>query len=291
MRASSTERFLASLSRRRILPEMETQPASVPVSARETEQDVEEEEESPKRTSETAAQQQRRDKIQATTNRVNASQVLDGEFADPLEEDEERGEMATLAQQRKHEPCTISKDLLQLERGSSSLENSLRVFQSKAAPSSTWQEETCARVMPPLPESSVLGRVKSFLPVLDKANRNLFSDIQERGAEQFDIEVVNVGDDKPYIQMDLALGFADLYTPEAVAAAELAANGQLQQREIPIGLAENSSESESDSDSDSDEEQETLENALSTRDFRTSSATVEMTSNDRVSKRSKIQPM
>ncbi len=88
---------------------------------------------------------------------------------------------------------------------------------------------------------------------------------------------------------DLALGFADLYTPEAVAAAELAANGQLQQREIPIGLAENSSESESDSDSD--EEQETLENALSTRDFRTSSATVEMTSNDRVSKRSKIQPM
>jgi hypothetical protein len=100
---------------------------------------------------------------------------------------------------------------------------------------------------------------------------------------------VNVGDDKPYIQMDLALGFADLYTPEAVAAAELAANGQLQQREIPIGLAENSSESESDRDSD--EEQETLENALSTRDFRTSSATVETTSNDRVSKRSKIQPM
>jgi hypothetical protein len=88
---------------------------------------------------------------------------------------------------------------------------------------------------------------------------------------------------------DLALGFADLYTPEAVAAAELAANGQLQQREIPIGLAENSSESESDSDSDG--EQETLENALSTRDFRTSSATVEMTSNNRVSKRSKIQPM
>ncbi|CAK9191336.1 unnamed protein product [Sphagnum troendelagicum] len=258
MRASSTERFLASLSRRRrILPEMETQPATVPVSARETEQDVEEEEEeSPERTSETAAQQLLRDKIQATTNRVNASQVLDGEFADPLEEGEERGEMATFAQQQKHGPCTISKDLLQLERASSSL---------------------------------VLGRVKSFLPVLDEANRNLFSDIQERGAEQFDIEVVNVGDDKPYIQMDLALGFADLYTPEAVAAAELAANGQLQQREIPIGLAENSSESESDSDSD--EEQETLENALSTRDFRTSSATVEMTSNDRVSKRSKIQPM
>ncbi|CAK9189939.1 unnamed protein product [Sphagnum troendelagicum] len=260
MRASSTERFLASLSRRRILPEMETQPATVPVSARETEQDVEEEkeeeeEERPERTSETAAQQQLRDKIQATTNRVNASQVLDGEIADPLEEDEERGEMATLAQQ-KHGPCTISKDLLQLERASSSL---------------------------------VLGRVKSFLPVLDEANRNLFSDIQERGAEQFDIEVVNVGDDKPYIQMDLALGFADLYTPEAVAAAELAANGQLQQREIPIGLAENSSESESESDSD--EEQETLENALSTRDFRTTSATVEMTSNDRVSKRSKIQPM
>ncbi len=77
---------------------METQPASVPVSARETEQDVEEEEESPERTSETVAQQQLRDKIQATINRVNASQVLDGEFADPLEEDEERGEMATLAQ-------------------------------------------------------------------------------------------------------------------------------------------------------------------------------------------------
>jgi hypothetical protein len=98
MRASSTERFLASLSRRRILPEMETQPATVPVSARETEQDVEEEEESPERTSETEAHQQLRDKIQATTNRVNASQVLDGEIADPLEEDEERGEMATLAQ-------------------------------------------------------------------------------------------------------------------------------------------------------------------------------------------------
>ncbi len=77
---------------------METQPAPVPVSARETEQDVEEEEESPDRTSETAAQQQLRDKIQATTNRVNAGQVLHGEFADPLEEGEERGEMATLAQ-------------------------------------------------------------------------------------------------------------------------------------------------------------------------------------------------
>jgi hypothetical protein len=180
MRASSTERFLASLSRRRrILPEMETQPATVPVSARETEQDVEEEEEeSPERTSETAAQQLLRDKIQATTNRVNASQVLDGEFADPLEEGEERGEMATFAQQQKHGPCTISKDLLQLERASSSLENSLRVFQSKAVSSSTWQEEPCARAMPPLPESSVLGRVKSFLPVLDEANRNLFSDIQ-----------------------------------------------------------------------------------------------------------------
>jgi hypothetical protein len=98
MRASITERFLASLSRRRNLAEMETQPAPVPVSARETEQDVEEEEESPDRTSETSAQQQLRDKIQATTNRVNASQVLDGEFADPLEEGEERGEMAKLAQ-------------------------------------------------------------------------------------------------------------------------------------------------------------------------------------------------
>ncbi len=77
---------------------METQPAFKPVSARETEQDIEEEEESPERTSETAAQQQLRDKIQATTNRVNANQVLDGEFADPLEEDEERGGMARLAQ-------------------------------------------------------------------------------------------------------------------------------------------------------------------------------------------------
>jgi E3 ubiquitin-protein ligase AIP2 len=78
--------FASLISRGRNFPEMETQPAaaaaaatSVPaVPARETDQDGVEED-IPETTEEIAGQQLR-DEIQAIINRVNASQVLDGEF-------------------------------------------------------------------------------------------------------------------------------------------------------------------------------------------------------------------
>lgn len=112
-----------------------------------------------------------------------------------------------------------SRDLLQFERGTSALEERLRVV----PPSSDAKPR-----MPTtsVPESSVLGRLKAFLPMMDEANRALFSGIEEKGREQYDIEVVDEDDEKPHIEMDLALGIADLKTPEALAAAERAAAGQ-----------------------------------------------------------------
>jgi len=48
---------------------------------------------------------------------------------------------------------------------------------------------------------AVLGRLKAFLPMMDEANRKLFSGIEEKGREQFDIEVVDEDSDKPHIEM------------------------------------------------------------------------------------------
>lgn len=128
-----------------------------------------------------------------------------------------------------------NRDLLLLERGTNSLENRLRLSSSDAKP----RMPTTS-----VPESSVLGRLKAFLPMMDEANQKLFSSIEEKGREAFDIEVVDEDDNKPHIEMDLALGIADLNTPEALAAAERAAAGQVQ--------------SSSDDDMESDDEIHTI---------------------------------
>lgn len=36
---------------------------------------------------------------------------------------------------------------------------------------------------------------------MDEANQKLFSDIEEKGRDKFDIEVVNEDDSKPHIEM------------------------------------------------------------------------------------------
>ncbi|KAL3680589.1 hypothetical protein R1sor_023545 [Riccia sorocarpa] len=143
---------------------------------------------------------------------------------------------------------SISGELLELETNATALEKRLLVWSRgdklpdakdllKAPPS-----------IGPVPESSVLGRIRSFLPTLDEANRKLFSDIKVDGAERFNIENVTSTDER-YVEMDLALGVADLHTPEAVAAAELASNGQV----IQLDRTSNGVESSSDSDSDEEE--------------------------------------
>jgi len=140
-------------------------------------------------------------------------------------------------------PSDRNRDLLQLERGTNPLEERLCVI----PPSSDAKPR-----MPTtsVPESSVLGRLKAFLPMMDEANRKLFSGIEENGREQFDIEVVDEDEDKPHIEMDLALGIADLNTPEALAAAERAAAGQGQN---PTQVADVSDDS-SDDDMEPDDE-------------------------------------
>ncbi|CAM6081507.1 unnamed protein product [Calypogeia fissa] len=135
-----------------------------------------------------------------------------------------------------------NKDLLQLESRSTVLEQRLRVCTNG---------EDVAKREPPLitatPQSSVLGRIKSFLPAMDQANRKLFSDIKERGTEEFNIESISDPEAR-YVEMDLALGVADLNTPEALAAAELAANGQV------LKVDDSAVSSDDSSDSDTDEE-------------------------------------
>lgn len=48
---------------------------------------------------------------------------------------------------------------------------------------------------------AVIGRLKAFLPVMQEANEKLFSGIEEKGREEFDIEVVDEDDTKPQILM------------------------------------------------------------------------------------------
>lgn len=129
-----------------------------------------------------------------------------------------------------------NKDLLRLEESASVLDKRLLVCSN--GNDSLRREPP---VITAMPESSVLGRIKSFLPALDLANRKLLSDIQERGADEFNLESVSDTDER-YVEMDLALGVADLNTPEALAAAELAANGQV----LKVDHSAGSSDSESD---------------------------------------------
>eukprot|EP00250_Pteridium_aquilinum_P013335 c21278_g1_i1 orf=211-738(+) len=76
-------------------------------------------------------------------------------------------------------------------------------------------------------EGSVLSRVRAFLPVLDEANRKLAEAIKEKGPEDYDIEVLKRHEETAYVEMDLALGVADLHSSDAVSAAERLTGGQV----------------------------------------------------------------
>ncbi|KAL0911909.1 hypothetical protein M5K25_017845 [Dendrobium thyrsiflorum] len=76
----------------------------------------------------------------------------------------------------------------------------------------------------PLPKSQALGKVKEFLKVMAKANRDLELRAQVNPSSNYDVEVLN-GDEKEYIEMDLLLGVADLHSDEAVTAAEASMSG------------------------------------------------------------------
>ncbi|GAQ78586.1 hypothetical protein KFL_000150400 [Klebsormidium nitens] len=78
----------------------------------------------------------------------------------------------------------------------------------------------------PVAESSILSRLKNFLPEMAQANAKLEDEMKDKPRESFDIEADAGENDEPHIEMDLALGVAELKTPEALAAAERAMNGQ-----------------------------------------------------------------
>ncbi|XP_024374323.1 uncharacterized protein [Physcomitrium patens] len=142
----------------------------------------------------------------------------------------------------KHSEVQTNRDLLLLERESNPLENRLRVVQQSSGDAKPRMPTTS------VPESSVIGRLKAFLPVMQEANEKLFSGIEEKGREEFDIEVVDEDDTKPQILMDLALGIADLNTPEAIAAAERAAAGQVHISSQLTDTPDDSSDDDMESD-------------------------------------------
>jgi hypothetical protein len=93
--------------------------------------------------------------------------------------------------------------------------------------------------------SALLGKLQTFLPVLEKANEKLSAEMAVRPASEFDIENVEEGQG-PHIEMDLACGIIDLKDKAAEEAAEGAvAYG---------GRVEEESGSDDDEDSSDDEE-------------------------------------
>jgi len=89
-----------------------------------------------------------------------------------------------------------SRDLLTLERMDTSVPECLLL-------------EPTSRDKPiPLPPSSVLAKVRDFLPKMEQANR----DLSQRAPTTVDIEHVEEG--QAVIEMDLALGVAE--APEGV---------------------------------------------------------------------------
>ncbi|KAJ8528476.1 hypothetical protein K7X08_022168 [Anisodus acutangulus] len=69
-------------------------------------------------------------------------------------------------------------------------------------------------------QRQVLDKVKNFLGVLSEANKKLEVDAKEN-PKKYDIEELT-GENSEYIEMNLMLGVAELYSSEAVAAAESA---------------------------------------------------------------------
>ncbi|GFY92914.1 hypothetical protein Acr_08g0013100 [Actinidia rufa] len=102
----------------------------------------------------------------------------------------------------------------------------------------------------------VLGKARDFLGVISEANKRLQNDAKASilksvpmfsidNAKEYDIEALT-GHESEYIEMDLMLGVADLYTPEVVAVAESAIAG----RQPVISLADSSSGTGSEDSSD-----------------------------------------
>ena len=103
-------------------------------------------------------------------------------------------------------------------------------------------------------KSSLLGKLKQFLPELEKANQKLEAEMAVHPAESFDIE--NVHEGEAHIEMDLACGVIDLKDKAAETAAEKA---------IACGSGREEAACEDDSDdssSDDDEETEGKEKSL-----------------------------
>lgn len=101
-------------------------------------------------------------------------------------------------------------------------------------------------------QSQVLDKVKNFLGLLSEANKKLEVDAKEN-PKKYGIEELT-GEDSEYIEMNLMLGVAELYSSEAVAAAESAIARQ--QPVIPLASSSSATESRdgSDVDDSSDED-------------------------------------
>lgn len=139
-----------------------------------------------------------------------------------------------------------SKDLLHLEsnQGTSSLEKNLFICKN-ASSDGVNSLSSCHGSLrtTAVPESQVLGKIKDFLQVMGEANHKLQKDIQDKGIKDYDIEVLK-GEEEQYIEMDLALGVAELHTAEALAAAESAMAARDQT--LPISATSNDSDSSSE---------------------------------------------
>lgn len=149
-----------------------------------------------------------------------------------------------------------SNDLLHLEsKQGTSFERSLLVCKnaSSVGDKSSSSHHGSLRTTA-LPESQVLGKIKDFLQIMGEANHKLQNDIQDKGLGEYDIQVLK-GEEEQYIEMDLALGVAELHTPEALAAAESAMVGQDQT--LPISATSNDSDSSSEVNDYSDSSCET----------------------------------
>lgn len=97
-------------------------------------------------------------------------------------------------------------------------------------------------------QSQVLDKAKNFLGVLSEANRKLEVDAKEN-PKKYDIEEVLTQEDSEYIEMNLMLGVAELYSSEVVSAAESAIACQQ-----PVISLASSSSATSDVDDSSDED-------------------------------------
>lgn len=103
-------------------------------------------------------------------------------------------------------------DVSPLEQLLGSLSSSKK---SSAQPSpSPMQKPTIGKVE----RSALLGKLKQFIPELEKANQKLEAEMSVRPASEFDVE--NVEEGQAHIEMDLACGIIDLKDRAAEEAAE-----------------------------------------------------------------------